>query len=89
MWPRVCAYFGVKISSDQNFLSQGLEVGKPFLETSLAAWATPDKQEAWNRLYDEANLPEAKETWSAGTWQYQDWVFGRTWSATLSMSKAR
>lgn len=32
---------------------------------------------------------EAKATWDAGTWAYQDWVFQRTWSATLSINKAR
>jgi hypothetical protein len=34
-------------------------------------------------------MAEAKATWDAGTWAYQDWVFQRSWTPTLSMSKAR
>lgn len=89
MWPRMTSYFGVETSSDHQFSRPGLEVGKPFLECSLAEWATSERQQVWNQLCDEKGCPQAKDTWLAGTWQYQDWVFGRTWSATLSMSKAR
>lgn len=89
MWPRLCTYFGAETSSDRRFEKPGLELGVPFLDVSLSEWATPEKQEAWEQLCNESGCPEAKATWAAGTWQYQDWVFGRTWSATLSMSKLR
>lgn len=89
MWPRLTAYFGIETSSDATFRKPGMEIGQPFLEKSLAEWATGEKQDAWNTLCQNLGCPEAQSTWAAGTWQYQDWVFGRTWSATLSMSKAR
>lgn len=87
MWPRLTGYFGVSTSSHRDFVKPGMKVGAPFLENSLTEWATPEKQDAWNRLCDESGCPEAKASWYAGTWQYQDWVFGRTWSATLNNSK--
>ncbi|KAF2448062.1 hypothetical protein P171DRAFT_453150 [Karstenula rhodostoma CBS 690.94] len=48
-----------------------------------------DKQEVWNQIYEEILCPEANSTWESGTWAFQDWVFQRTWSATLSINKAR
>lgn len=89
MWPRICNYFGVESSPHTQFSKPGLEIGKPFLETSFTEWATPEKQKVWEQICEDSGCKEAKATWAAGTWQYQDWVFGRTWSATLSMSKAR
>jgi len=89
MWPRLTAYFDVDTASDYEFKRPGMKVGAPHLEVSLADWATVEKKKAWEELCDDAGCPEAKHTWYAGTWQYQDWVFGRTWSATLDMSKAR
>lgn len=89
MWPRLTAYFGVETSSAYKFEHPGLEVGAPHLEVSLAEWASSEKKQAWEQYCEENGCPEAKSSWDAGTWQYQDWVFGRTWSATLSMSKAR
>lgn len=89
MWPRLTEYFGVQTSSEQDFDRSGMKIGEPFLDTSLAEWATPDRRKAWELVCEEAGVPEAKSTWDAGTWQYQHWVFGRTWSATLSMSKVR
>ncbi|KPI35912.1 uncharacterized protein AB675_10464 [Cyphellophora attinorum] len=58
------------------------------LELSLNEWAK-DKRQVWDRICDKAGVPQAKATWDSGTWAFQDWVFQRTWSATLSMSKAR
>ena len=89
MWPRLTAYFGIETSSEQSFTKPGLKVGEPFLDKSFMEWATLEKQKIWEQLCDDAGVPQAKASWAAGTWQYQDWVFGRTWSATLSMSKAR
>ena len=89
MWPRLTSYFGVETSSDYQFQKAVMQIGAPHLEVSLSEWATEDKKKAWDQLCEESNCPEAKTTWDSGTWQYQDWVFGRTWSATLSMSKAR
>ncbi|KAH7418075.1 hypothetical protein BKA64DRAFT_187666 [Cadophora sp. MPI-SDFR-AT-0126] len=88
MWPRLAAYFGAKSSSDQVFTKPLPTIGQPQLDFSLAEWAV-DKREVWDRICDRAGKPEAKATWDAGTWAYQDWVFQRTWSATLSINKAR
>jgi len=88
MWPRLAAYFGAKSTSDQEFTKPAPTIGQPQLDFSLAEWAK-DKQEVWDRICDRAGKPEAKATWDAGTWAYQDWVFQRSWSATLSINKAR
>ncbi|KAG4418436.1 hypothetical protein IFR04_008421 [Cadophora malorum] len=88
MWPRLAAYFGAKSTSDQEFTKPAPTIGQPQLDFSLAEWAK-DKREVWNRICDRAGKPEAKATWDAGTWAYQDWVFQRSWSATLSINKAR
>lgn len=88
MWPRLAACFGAKSTSDQEFTKPSPTVGQPQLDFSLAEWAK-DKREVWDRICDRAGKPEAKATWDAGTWAYQDWVFQRTWSATLSINKAR
>ena len=88
MWPRLAAYFGARASSEYKFEKPMPTEGVPQLELSLADWAK-DKRPVWDRICDKAGVPEAKATWDAGTWAYQDWVFQRTWSATLSMTKAR
>ncbi|KAG4444237.1 hypothetical protein IFR05_000334 [Cadophora sp. M221] len=88
MWPRLADYFGARAASAQRFKNSRPKEGSVELEVSLAEWSK-DKRQVWDRVCDKAGVPEAKKTWDAGTWQYQDWVFGRTWSATLSISKAR
>lgn len=88
MWPRIANYLGAKASSDQTFQKPPPKEGQVQQEFSLAEWAQ-DKRPVWDRLCEKANMPEAKATWDAGTWQYQDWVFQRAWSATLSFNKAR
>jgi nucleoside-diphosphate-sugar epimerase len=88
MWPRLAAYFGANATSDQVFTKPVPEIGTAQLDLSLAEWAK-DKREVWDRICDKFGAPKAKATWDAGTWAYQDWVFQRTWSATLSINKAR
>lgn len=88
MWPRIASFLGAKASSEQTFTKSLPEEGVPQQEFSLSQWAA-DKRAVWERLCDKAGLTEAKASFDAGTWQYQDWVFQRSWSATLSMSKAR
>ena len=88
MWPRLCEYFGVKADSQYEFQKTFPIEGVPQLELSLAEWAK-DKRPVWDRICDRAGMQQAKATWEAGTWAYQDWVFQRTWSATLSFNKAR
>lgn len=88
MWPRLAAYFGASASSEQKFEKPRPKEGDTQLEFSLAEWAA-DKREVWERICDESGCPEAKGTWDKGTWAFQDWVFQRTWSATLSVNKAR
>jgi nucleoside-diphosphate-sugar epimerase len=88
MWPRIAAYAGANATSEQVFNKPRPSEGEAQLDISLAEWAR-DKREVWERICDKYGCPEAKETWDAGTWSYQDWVFQRTWSATLSINKAR
>lgn len=88
MWPRLAAWFGASASSDQYFTQHTLAMGEPHLEVNLEDWAQ-DKHLVWDALCDKAQMPQAKSTFDAGTWVFQDWVFQRTWSATLSMTKAR
>jgi nucleoside-diphosphate-sugar epimerase len=88
MWPRLASYFDANATSDQVFKKSLLSKGDVQLDISLAEWAM-DKREVWNSICDENQCPEAKATWDAGTWVFQDWVFQRTWSATLSINKAR
>lgn len=88
MWPRIAGYLGAKASSDYSFQKPTPQEGQVQQEFSLAEWAA-DKRPVWNDLCDSAGVPEAKASWDAGTWQYQDWVFQRAWSATLSFNKAR
>lgn len=88
MWPRLAEYVGASASSKQTFNKTYPKEGELQLELSLAEWAK-DKREVWDRICEREGVPEAKASWDAGTWAFQDWVFQRTWSATLSMSKAR
>lgn len=88
MWPRLATYFGAQASSNQKFEKPYPTEGVPQLEISLNEWAN-DKRPVWDSICDKAGMPQAKATWDSGTWAYQDWVFQRTWSANLSVSKAR
>jgi nucleoside-diphosphate-sugar epimerase len=88
MWPRLVSYFGGAASSDYAFKKPMPEVGTTQQELSLAEWAK-DKREVWDRICEKAGLLQAKATWDAATWAYQDWVFMRTWSVVLSINKAR
>jgi nucleoside-diphosphate-sugar epimerase len=88
MWPRLARYFGAQASSNQKFTKPRPAEGELQLDLSLAEWAA-DKREVWDRICDDSGCPEAKATWDSGTWAFQDWVFQRTWSATLSVNKAR
>ncbi|KAK5705753.1 hypothetical protein LTR17_021388 [Elasticomyces elasticus] len=88
MWPRLAEALGAKASVDQKFSKPAPESGVSQQDFTLVEWAK-DKKPVWDRICDKAGLPEAKATFEAGTYGYQDWVFMRSWSATLSMSKAR
>jgi nucleoside-diphosphate-sugar epimerase len=88
MWPRIAAHFGASATEKQVFTKSRPTEGETQLDLSLAKWAV-DKREVWNRICDKNSCPEAKATWDSGTWAFQDWVFQRTWSATLSINKAR
>lgn len=88
MWPRIAAYLGAQATPDQAFTKPRPTEGETQLDLSLVEWAA-DKQEVWNKICDKGSCPEAKATWESGTWAFQDWVFQRTWSATLSINKAR
>ena len=88
MWPRIAQSLGASASSEQTFEKPSPKEGEVQQEFSLSKWAE-DKRPVWDSICDEAGLPQAKLTFDAATWAYQDWVFQRAWSATLSMSKAR
>ena len=88
MWPRLAEWFGARASSDQTFTKTSFADGETHLDVSFEDWAK-DKREVWDNLCDRLGSPESKGTFDAGTWALQDWVFRRTWSAPLSMNKAR
>lgn len=88
MWPRLAQYLGAKASSEQKFDKPPPKEGEPQQELSLLEWSK-DKRPVWDSLCEKAGVPEAKVTFDSATWAYQDWVFMRSWSATLSMTKAR
>ena len=88
LWPRLAAYFDANATSDQKFSKPVPKEGDVQLDTSFLEWSQ-DKRQVWDELCDRKGLPSAKATFDFGTWAFQDWVFGRSWSATLSISKAR
>lgn len=73
MWPRIAAYLGAESSADDKFSKPAPKEGEVQQEFSLAEWSQ-DKRPIWDKLCEKAGVPEAKATWDAGTWQYQDWV---------------
>lgn len=88
MWPRIAAHLGAEASSDAEFRKPRPKEGATQQEFSFVEWSK-DKQPVWDRLCDKAGVLEAKKTWAAATWGYQDWVFQRAWCSTLSFNKAR
>lgn len=88
MWPRLAEYFGAYATPDQIFSLAEPDVGALQQELSLEDWSK-DKKLVWDKLCDEAGLPEAKSTFEVNSWASQDGVFSRSWTATLSMNKAR
>ena len=88
MWPRLASYLGAEASSDQEFTKSAPKEGEVQQELSLLEWSK-DKRPVWDSLCERAGVPQANATFDSATWAYQDWVFMRSWSATLSMSKAR
>jgi nucleoside-diphosphate-sugar epimerase len=71
MWPNLAKYLGLEATSEQEFKKPAPEHGGLQQEFSLIEWSQ-DKRPVWDKICDQAGLPEAKATWDAGTWQYQD-----------------
>lgn len=88
LWPRLAEYFGANASSDQIFTKPEPKEGDLQLDLSLDQWSK-DKREIWDAICDKQNVSSAKATFDFGTFAFQDWVFQRTWSATVSINKAR
>lgn len=88
MWPRLAEYFGAKASSDQKFSKASPQEGQLQLDHSFLEWSE-GKRQVWEKLCEKKGVESAKATFDFGTWAFQDWVFQRSWSATLSISKAR
>jgi nucleoside-diphosphate-sugar epimerase len=88
MWPRVAEYLGGRATSQQVFTKPRPKEGETQLDLSLTEWSK-DKRPVWDRICEKRGCPQAKASWDAATWAYQDWVFQRTWCATLSINKAR
>ena len=87
LWPRLAEYVGAEASSTVSFPKPYPEEGEVRLDLSFVEWAK-DKRQVWDCICDRAEIPQAKATWDHGTWGFQDWVFGRAWSGTSSMSRA-
>ncbi|KAI0184876.1 hypothetical protein EV127DRAFT_485679 [Xylaria flabelliformis] len=88
MWPRLAASLGAKADSQQNFQKASPREGELQLDWSLAEWCQ-DKRKVWEDLCDRQALPGAKATFDLVGWAVGDFLFRRTWSATLSVNKAR
>ena len=91
MWPRLAAYYDAQVSSDQKFTgtaASSVQSSGTMQEFTLATWAK-DKRAVWDEICEARCAPGAKATFDYGTWAFQDWVFGRRWTATLSINKAR
>ncbi|KAI1741215.1 hypothetical protein F4680DRAFT_71582 [Xylaria scruposa] len=88
MWPRLAASLGAKADSQQKFQKAMPREGELQLDWSLAEWCQ-DKRKVWENLCDRQGLPGAKATFDLAGWAVGDFLFQRTWSATLSVNKAR
>ncbi len=91
MWPRLATYFGANAPLEQTFTTQAsysAPVGSVVQETSFVEWGK-DKKKVWDEICGLGGTPQAKSTFDFATWAYQDWVFRRTWTSTLSMNKSR
>ncbi|KAI0547172.1 hypothetical protein F4679DRAFT_373124 [Xylaria curta] len=88
MWPRLAASLGAKADSQQKFQKAVPREGELQLDWSLAEWCQ-DKRKVWEELCDRQGLPGAKATFDLAGWAVGDFLFQRTWSATLSVNKAR
>lgn len=88
LWPRLAEYFGAKASSNQEFTKPEPKEGDLQLDLSLDQWSK-DKRAVWDTICDKQGVSSAKATFDFGTFAFQDWVFQRTWSATVSVNKAR
>lgn len=88
MWPRLAEYFGAKATSDQTFTKTSPQEGQLQLDHSFLEWSA-GKRKIWDQLCAKNDVPSAKATFDIGTRAFQDWVCQRSWSATLSISKAR
>ena len=90
MWPRLAEYFSAYATPDQSFSKTEPEVGESQQEFSLTDWLE-DKKPVWERICDMAGVPKAMESFGVNSMSAptQDAVFSRSWSATLSMNKAR
>ncbi|KAB8229678.1 uncharacterized protein BDW43DRAFT_302957 [Aspergillus alliaceus] len=58
------------------------------LDWSLAEWCQ-DKRKVWEDLCDRQGSPGAKVAFDLAGWTVGDFLFQRTWSATLSVNKVR
>jgi nucleoside-diphosphate-sugar epimerase len=87
-WPKLAKYFGAKANSDQKFSKPDPAPGTLQQEFSLVNWYQ-DKEKVWDELCTRLEAPNAKATFQYGTWQFQDWVFRRSWYVTLNTEKAR
>nr|D7PI19.1 RecName: Full=Short chain dehydrogenase gsfE; AltName: Full=Griseofulvin synthesis protein E [Penicillium aethiopicum]ADI24957.1 GsfE [Penicillium aethiopicum] len=88
MWPRLAASLGAKADSQQCFEKPMPGEGELQLDWSLAEWCK-DKRKVWEDLCDRQGLPGAKATFDLAGWAVGDFLYQRTWSATLSVNKAR
>ena len=91
LWPRLAAHFGARAYDEHDFVRHAditVTPGTFAQELSFVEWAK-DKRQVWEEICDARGAPHAKSTFDSATWAYQDWVFRRTWTSTLSMNKAK
>lgn len=91
LWVRMAAFFGARASPDERFTEEASKsaiAGSFVQEMSFVEWSK-NKRGVWDQICEDRGAPQAKSTFDSATWVYQDWVFRRTWTSTLSMNKAR
>lgn len=90
MWPRIAASLGAWADPQQCFEKPAPEGGG---ELQLDGWGFAewcrDKRPVWDGLCERQGIPGAKATFDLAGWEIGDFLFRRTWSATLSVDKAR
>ncbi|PPJ56846.1 hypothetical protein CBER1_11058 [Cercospora berteroae] len=87
-WPLLADHFGAYSTPDQTFQKPEPVRGMLQQEFSLVEWAS-DKKAVWGRVCEGTGILEARESFSSASWSELDSMLQRSWSASVSVNKAR